>query len=363
MQLPAPEQRQHVVEVLGLRDDQHPLLRLGQHHLVRRHARLAPRHARDIDVDTGSGARGGLDGARGQPGRAEVLQALDPVAVLLRQFDAGLEQQLLHERIADLHGGAAVLGGVVQLHRGEGRAVDAVAAGVGADEHERVADAARRGGEQVLDAPDAEAHRVDERIAAVGGVELHLAADGGHADAVAVAADAGDDAAEEVAVARLVEGSEAQRVEQRDGPHAHREDVAQDAADARRGALVGLDRGGVVVGLHLEDGAPAVAEVDRAGVLGAGLGEHARAGGGEVAEQRAGVLVAAVLGPERGGHAQLEPVRLAVEHRDEALVLGARERDAFERGVVYRHRQSAQRSQREGERVCLVLSRQWRSRR
>ena len=141
-----------------------------------------------------------------------------------------------------------------------------------------------------------------------------------------------------MAVARLVEGAEAQRVEQRDGPHAHREDVAQDAAHARRGALVGLDRRGVVVGLHLEDGAPAVAEVDRAGVLGAGLGEDARAGGGEVAEQRAGVLVAAVLGPERGRHAQLELVRLAVEHGDEPLVLGAGERDTFEGRVVDGHR-------------------------
>ena len=37
------------------------------------------------------------------------------------------------------------------------------------------------------------------------------------------------------------------------GPRAHGEDVAHDAADAGRRALVGLDVGGVVVALHLED--------------------------------------------------------------------------------------------------------------
>jgi hypothetical protein len=49
--------------------------------------------------------------------------------------------------------------------------------------------------------------------------------------------------------------AEAQRVHGRDGPCAHGEDIAQDAADAGRRALVGLDVGGVVVAFHLEDDA------------------------------------------------------------------------------------------------------------
>ena len=56
----------------------------------------------------------------------------------------------------------------------------------------------------------ADAHRVDERIALVRVVEHDLAADGRHADAVAVVADALDDAGEEVAHARLVERAEAE---------------------------------------------------------------------------------------------------------------------------------------------------------
>ena len=61
--------------------------------------------------------------------------------------------------------------------------------------------------------------------------------------------------------------AEAQEVEAGDRPRPHGEDVAQDAADPGRRALVGLDEGGVVVALHLEDAGEPVADVDDAGVL------------------------------------------------------------------------------------------------
>ena len=96
---------------------------------------------------------------------------------------------------------------------------------------------------------DAEAEHVHERVAAVRVVEHDLAADRRDADRVAVAGDAGHDTFEEVAGARVVEDAEAQRVHQRDRPRAHREDVADDAADAGGRALVRLDRGRVVVAL------------------------------------------------------------------------------------------------------------------
>ena len=81
-------------------------------------------------------------------------------------------------------------------------------------------------------------------LPAYGLLERDLAADGRDADAVAVAGDAGDDALDDAAGARAVrtvERPEAQRVQQRDRPRAHREDVADDAADAGRRALVRLD--------------------------------------------------------------------------------------------------------------------------
>ena len=106
---------------------------------------------------------------------------------------------------------------------------------------------------------------------------------------------------------RVVAGdrAEAEGVQTRDGTRAHGEDVAQNPADTGRRALERLDGGRVVVGLHLEDDAPAgVAErhdarvLQRAGLLGfLVLGERLQDG--------AGVLIAAVLAPHDGVHAQL----------------------------------------------------------
>src|SRR5436190_1347340 len=75
--------------------------------------------------------------------------------------------------------------------------------------------------------------------------------------------------------ARRVQLAETQRVEAGDGARANGEDVAQNAAHARRRALVRLDERRMVVRLHLERRHPAVADVDDAGVLARPL-HHAR---------------------------------------------------------------------------------------
>ena len=103
-------------------------------------------------------------------------------------------------------------------------------------EDDRVADALGLRAQHALGRQQADAHRVDERIRVVGGVEGAFAADVGDADAVAVVADAGDGAAE-----APVGRAEAEPVEQRDRPRSHRDDVAQDAADPGGGALERLD--------------------------------------------------------------------------------------------------------------------------
>ena len=114
--------------------------------------------------------------------------------------------------------------------------------------------------------------------------------------------------------------AEAQPVEQRDRPGAHRDDVAQDPADPGRRALERLDRGGVVVALDLEGDGETLAEVDHAGVLARAL-EHALAGGRQALQQRRRVLVAAVLRPEQREDGQLEVVRPAAEQLVDALEL------------------------------------------
>ena len=152
-----------------------------------------------------------------------------------------------------------------------------------------------------------DAHRVHERVVRVRGVEERVAAHGRHAYAVAVVADPRDRAGEGEAGL-----TEAQAVEKGDRPRSHRDDVAEDAANARRRALERLDGRGVVVALDLEGDGLAVAEGDDAGVL-AGPLQHALALGGQAPEQRRRVLVGAVLRPEQGEDRELEVVRRAAE--------------------------------------------------
>src|SRR3546814_11481142 len=73
---------------------------------------------------------------------AHVLDRDDGVG--RHQLEAGLDEQLLGEGIADLHGRALLLRVVVELGRGHGGAVDAVAPGLGADVDHRLSNA--RGG-------------------------------------------------------------------------------------------------------------------------------------------------------------------------------------------------------------------------
>ena len=140
---------------LGLQHHQHALLAFGEHDLVGGHAGLAHRHLVEVELDAEPALAGHLDRGRGQARRAHVLDRDDGVA--RHQLEAGLDQQLLGEGIADLHGRALRLGIVAELGRGHGRAVDAVAPGLGADIDHRIAEA--RGGriEDPVGAGDADA--------------------------------------------------------------------------------------------------------------------------------------------------------------------------------------------------------------
>ena len=223
------------------------------------------RHLVHVEPDARAALARHFDRGGGEARRAHVLDGDDRVG--RHQLEAGLDQQLLGEGVADLHGRALLVAVLVEVGAGHGRAVDAVAAGLRADIDDRVPDAGRGRVEDLVGLRDADGHRVDEDVAVIGAVEIDLAADGRDADAIAVAADAVDDARDQVAHLRMVGPAEAQRVEVRDRARAHGEDVAQDSADAGRRALVGLDVGRVVVALHLEDGRVAVADVDDAGIL------------------------------------------------------------------------------------------------
>ena len=134
--------------------------------------------------------------------------------------------------------------------------MDAVAAGVGAHQQQNAARHSRRGRGQPVFADQPDAHGINQRIAGVGLIEIDLATDVRHADAVSVPRYATHDAAEKVAVCCAVYGvikrSEAQGIEQRDGARAHGQDIPHNASDTRGRPLEGLHGRGMVVRLHLE---------------------------------------------------------------------------------------------------------------
>ena len=152
---------------------------------------------------------------------------------------------------------------------------DAVETGARAEQDDLVAGAGRERQVQILLAQHADAQRVHQRVARVGGVEHRLAADVGQPQRVSVSADAAHHTVEHAAGVGCVGRAEPQLVHHRDRPGAHRHDVADDAADAGGRALVRLDVGRVVVRLDLEGDRPAVADVDDTGVL-ADAREHRR---------------------------------------------------------------------------------------
>ena len=76
----------------------------------------------------------------------------------------------------------------------------------------------------------------------VGRIEKDFAPDGRDAEAISISADAGDDIFEQIDIARLIERTESQRVQDGDRSSAHGENVADDAADSRCRAFVWFDR-------------------------------------------------------------------------------------------------------------------------
>ena len=257
-ELPTFAGRANVADAIGSDDRDHALLRFGDHDLPRLEHRLAERHTVEVHVDA-EAVRGHLRQRRREPGSTAVLQRDHEPA--LDELERDLDQRLAAERIADLDRRPLLVRAFEVLRRQDGSAADAVTTRQRTEQHERVADALRLRLEHPLGGQKADAHRVDERIGGVVAVERAFTADGGHADAVAVVRDPGD-GLPEVPVRR----AEAETVEQRHRPRAHRHDVAEDAADAGGGALKRLDGGRVVVRLDLERDGETVAEVEHAGV-------------------------------------------------------------------------------------------------
>ena len=188
------------------------------------------------------------------------------------QLKAGLDQQLLGEGIANLHGRALGLGIFFKVSRRHRRAMDAITPGFRPDIDNRIADACRGRVENFIRIRDANCHRIDEDIAIIGGVEIGLTAHGRHAHAIAIAANSGNHAFDQMLHLGMIRPTKPQSVRIRDRARAHSEHIAQNPANARCCTLIGFDVGGVVVALHLENGSQflpvrPVTNVDHTGIL------------------------------------------------------------------------------------------------
>ena len=118
-QAPARADLEHRVEPARGDDGAHPLLALADHDLERRHARLAPRDRVEVDADARACPVGGLRDGTGDARRTEVLEALDEAAS--DELQAGLDEQLLGERVADLDGRPLGRARLVEAWRWPGR--------------------------------------------------------------------------------------------------------------------------------------------------------------------------------------------------------------------------------------------------
>src|SRR6185437_12378125 len=246
-----------------------------------------------------------------------------------------------------------LLGTFFEFLAGHGGAVNAVAAGLGADVNHRIALAGRARVEDLVFAHQAEREGIYQRITGVAFLEFCLAAQIGNAKTVPVRCNAADHSLENgvVLVQDLVllfavfrrrntihsagwtelrsfaaawlrgcDRPKSQRVHHRQGARSHGEDVAQDSAHAGRRALKWLDIGRVIVRFDFEGAGPAIADVDDAGVLSRPL-NYPAAARRQPLQMDPGRFVGAVLAPHYAVDSQFGEGGLASQRLHDALVL------------------------------------------
>ena len=308
-------------------------------------------HARDVHIHPRAGLRGRFRGRARQPGRAQILHPDREPSV--QQRERRLDEPLLLERIADLHRRSFGLGSFLEPGgREHARTADAVTSGRRAEQHREVAGTFGARRDETLARQETEAEHVDERVLAVTVVEDRFAADRGYANRVAVTADPGDDALEQIAAAGVIQRTEPQRVHERDRARAHREHVAHDASDSGGGALIRLDGRRVVVALDSHRHRETIADVDHTGAF-TGTDEHPRCLGGKAPQVELRRLVRAVLRPHHRVHGQLDLSWLASEEPDDVGQLGVGEPELLVQrsfGVAPGHALSLRRQSR---RACV----------
>ena len=101
--VPLLADREERLDVVGLDDRHHPLLRLAHQDLLGRERGVAQRHLVELDVHAAVAGARELGRRAREPGAAEVLDAGDQPG--REDLERALDEQLLHERVADLDAG------------------------------------------------------------------------------------------------------------------------------------------------------------------------------------------------------------------------------------------------------------------
>ena len=310
IEVPFVEDRLRLGFLFGAKDHEHAFLALGQHHLIGGHAAFAHRNRFEVEPDAQATLVAHFHRRTGKPRRTHILDRDDGAGC--HELQRRLHQALFGEGVADLNGGALFLDRVVEFGRRHGRPADAVAPGLRPKVDDRHPYARGGGIENLVRIRETGGESVDETVAVIGGIKAHLAPHGRHAEAVAVAAHAGDDPVDQLARLGVIGPPEAERVHRRDGPRAHGKDIPQDATHTRGRPLIGFDVGRVVVALHLEDQRLPVADVHDARVL-PRPADDLRPVGGQGAQPFLRGFIGAMLVPHGRKDTEFSVVRIPSE--------------------------------------------------
>ncbi len=180
-----------------LQHHEHALLAFRKHHFIGGHVLFANGNMVENEFDAEIALGTHLDRRAGEAGSAHVLNGDDRTGS--HEFKAGFKQAFFGERIAHLNGGALFLDRLVEFSRCHCCAANTIAASLCTQIDDRQADALGFRQENAIMPGKTGSKGIDEDIAVIALVEIHLATDSRHAEGIAIAADAGNNARDEVA--------------------------------------------------------------------------------------------------------------------------------------------------------------------
>jgi len=114
--------------------------------------------------------------------------------MILRNFQARIHQQFLHEWVAYLNRrtiSRLFIGKITGCKTGT---IDTITPGFGTDINQRITDSRRFAFLDLILIHNADTHRIDQWIAGIGMIKIGFSADRGNADCVPITTDTGHDA-------------------------------------------------------------------------------------------------------------------------------------------------------------------------